>query len=143
MADFPQLLAGPLQDGVLKASSGLSSLLGSVRNSSLADSMPSTMPSLRSIAKFALGAAQFAFLAPPNNVAQAAQTSSVSCPTTSVLSCHNTTAQTNTCCFNAPGGQLLQTQFWDTNPVAGPSNHWTIHGLWYASPLLHNLPSSP
>ncbi|KUJ21753.1 ribonuclease T2 [Mollisia scopiformis] len=46
------------------------------------------------------------------------------------LSCHNTTAVADTCCFNAPGGQLLQTQFWDTSPSTGPSNSWTIHGLW-------------
>lgn len=46
------------------------------------------------------------------------------------LSCHNTTAIANTCCFNAPGGTLLQTQYWDTNPAAGPARHWTIHGLW-------------
>jgi ribonuclease T2 len=46
------------------------------------------------------------------------------------LSCHNTTIQSNTCCFNSPGGQLLQTQFWDTNPTTGPWNSWTIHGLW-------------
>lgn len=25
---------------------------------------------------------------------------------------------------------MLQTQFWDTNPSTGPSNSWTIHGLW-------------
>ncbi|KAI9811250.1 MAG: ribonuclease T2-like [Pycnora praestabilis] len=36
----------------------------------------------------------------------------------------------NTCCFNSPGGQLLQTQFWDTDPATGPANHWTVHGLW-------------
>jgi len=30
------------------------------------------------------------------------------------LSCQNTTAVSDLCCFNAPGGQLLQTQFWDT-----------------------------
>ena len=35
------------------------------------------------------------------------------------LSCHNTTAVADLCCFNAPGGQLLQTQFWDTNPSTG------------------------
>jgi hypothetical protein len=29
----------------------------------------------------------------------------------------------------------LQTQFWDTDPVTGPSNSWTIHGLWYVVPL--------
>ncbi|KAH8655903.1 ribonuclease T2 [Xylariales sp. PMI_506] len=39
-------------------------------------------------------------------------------------------ASTNTCCVNKPGGLLLQTQFWDTDPVTGPSNSWTIHGLW-------------
>lgn len=26
--------------------------------------------------------------------------------------------------------QLLQTQFWDTDPSTGPTNSWTIHGLW-------------
>ncbi|CAL1706597.1 unnamed protein product [Somion occarium] len=49
------------------------------------------------------------------------------------LSCHNTTVQKNLCCFNAPGGHFLQTQFWDyKSPVAfaGPNNSWTIHGLW-------------
>jgi hypothetical protein len=35
------------------------------------------------------------------------------------LSCHNTTAVADTCCFNAPGGELLVTQFWDTNPSTG------------------------
>jgi ribonuclease T2 len=46
------------------------------------------------------------------------------------LSCHNTTAVADLCCFNAPGGQLLQTQFWDTDPATGPDDSWTIHGLW-------------
>lgn len=46
------------------------------------------------------------------------------------LSCQNTTAVLDTCCFNFPGGQLLQTQFWDTNPPTGPANSWTVHGLW-------------
>ncbi|CAM1504923.1 Fc.00g025140.m01.CDS01 [Cosmosporella sp. VM-42] len=45
------------------------------------------------------------------------------------LSCHNTTAVEDTCCF-MPSGQLLQTQFWDTDPATGPTNSWTIHGLW-------------
>lgn len=35
------------------------------------------------------------------------------------LSCHNTTVQADLCCFNAPGGQLLLTQFWDTDPSTG------------------------
>jgi len=34
------------------------------------------------------------------------------------------------CCYESPGGLLLQTQFWDTNPSTGPSDSWTIHGLW-------------
>ncbi|KAL8886545.1 MAG: hypothetical protein Q9215_005767 [Flavoplaca cf. flavocitrina] len=36
----------------------------------------------------------------------------------------------DTCCFNAPGGLLLLTQFWDTNPPTGPDDSWTVHGLW-------------
>lgn len=51
------------------------------------------------------------------------------------LSCHNTTAVQDLCCFNAPGGQLLQTQFWDTDPSTGPSDSWTIHGLWSINDL--------
>ena len=34
------------------------------------------------------------------------------------------------CQTNTPGGLFLQTQFWDYNPATGPSNSWTIHGLW-------------
>jgi len=53
------------------------------------------------------------------------------CATTGVpASCQNATAQTNLCCFEAPGGLIMQTQFWDTDPSTGPSNSWTIHGLW-------------
>ncbi|KAF8608200.1 ribonuclease Le37 [Ceratobasidium sp. AG-I] len=53
-----------------------------------------------------------------------------SCPLSGSTSCQNTTAQANLCCFEAPGGQLLQTQFWDFDPSIGPSDSWTIHGLW-------------
>ncbi|KAL0951602.1 hypothetical protein HGRIS_008280 [Hohenbuehelia grisea] len=52
------------------------------------------------------------------------------CSTTGAASCHNTSSVSNLCCFEAPGGLLLQTQFWDTNPSTGPSDSWTIHGLW-------------
>ncbi|RYO83420.1 hypothetical protein DL766_002610 [Monosporascus sp. MC13-8B] len=56
---------------------------------------------------------------------------SVSCPLNSPLSCQNTaTAAVDTCCFNQPGGQLLLTQFWDTDPPTGPMDSWTMHGLW-------------
>lgn len=60
----------------------------------------------------------------------ATSTSSTSTPTSSAgpktcmnpqLSCHNTTEVEDTCCFNAPGGQLLLTQFWDTSPSTGTS----------------------
>ncbi|KAI1769840.1 ribonuclease M [Hypoxylon cercidicola] len=52
------------------------------------------------------------------------------CASTTALSCHNTTTVADTCCFNSPGGSLLQTQFWDTDPAVGPDDSWTIHGLW-------------
>ncbi|KJZ72686.1 hypothetical protein HIM_07878 [Hirsutella minnesotensis 3608] len=52
-----------------------------------------------------------------------------SCPSDMPLSCHNSTAVADTCCF-IPAGQILQTQFWDTHPPTGPSDSWTIHGLW-------------
>lgn len=52
------------------------------------------------------------------------------CGTSGQASCHNTTRQTDLCCFESPGGLLLQTQFWDTNPSTGPTDSWTIHGLW-------------
>lgn len=52
------------------------------------------------------------------------------CSTSGTASCHNTSSVSNLCCFESPGGLLLQTQFWDTNPSTGPSNSWTIHGLW-------------
>lgn len=51
------------------------------------------------------------------------------CSTTSTfLSCSG--SSTNTCCINSPGGLFQQVQFWDTDPSTGPSNSWTIHGLW-------------
>src|SRR5689334_19309257 len=53
-----------------------------------------------------------------------------SCPADSPLSCQNTTTVQDLCCFNAPGGQLLLTQFWDADPPTGPEDSWTLHGLW-------------
>ncbi|RSL95219.1 Ribonuclease Trv [Fusarium ambrosium] len=69
------------------------------------------------------------FLVPLALMSGAYAASSKSCPRDLPLSCHNTTAVADTCCF-IPAGQLLQTQFWDANPAAGPSDSWTIHGLW-------------
>lgn len=51
------------------------------------------------------------------------------CPTNTPLSCGSATA-TDTCCTNVPGGLLLQTQFWDYSPSTGPTDSWTVHGLW-------------
>ena len=83
--------------------------------------MPSLYASLRSLPVFCLA------LFSPSQRVLGGSPPTCSNPQTS---CQNTTAVQDTCCFNAPGGQLLQTQFWDTAPATGPSNHWTIHGLW-------------
>ncbi|KAF9887559.1 ribonuclease T2-like [Aspergillus nanangensis] len=53
-----------------------------------------------------------------------------SCPTDVPFSCNNSTSVSDTCCFNSPGGALLLTQFWDTDPATGPTDSWTLHGLW-------------
>ncbi|KAL0947455.1 hypothetical protein HGRIS_013562 [Hohenbuehelia grisea] len=45
-------------------------------------------------------------------------------------SCQNTTTVEDMCCFEHPGGLLMQTQFWDSEPANGPEDSWTIHGLW-------------
>lgn len=45
-------------------------------------------------------------------------------------SCSSGSTSADKCCVNSPGGLFLQTQFWDTDPVTGPDDSWTIHGLW-------------
>lgn len=97
------------------------------------DKMPSMISSIRSIAKTAYTYAQLALLFS----ADPGQSTSASCPNAQ-LSCSSGATTTNYCCFNFPGGLLLQTQFWDTNPPTGPSDSWTIHGLWSA-PFLYLL----
>ncbi|KAB2572817.1 Ribonuclease T2 [Lasiodiplodia theobromae] len=92
----------------------------------LGDTMASSLPSLRTVSKLALGGAQV--LLGAGSSAHAG--TSKSCSADGALSCQNTTVQTDLCCFNAPGGQLLMTQFWDTQPVTGPVDSWTMHGLW-------------
>lgn len=93
-----------------------------------ASQVDTAMPSIRTLSKIALGGAQV--LLGGGGGQRVEGTFTQTCPSPQ-LSCHNTTVVTNLCCFNAPGGQLLQTQFWDTNPPTGPSNSWTLHGLWY------------
>ncbi|KAK5132857.1 hypothetical protein LTR08_008573 [Meristemomyces frigidus] len=92
------------------------------------------MPSIRSlsgVALSALGSAQSVLGMKSPLARQAGYDIAVSATcTNSQLSCHNTSAVEDLCCFNSPGGALLQTQFWDTNPVTGPVDSWTIHGLW-------------
>jgi len=83
------------------------------------------MPSLKTLSKIALGGAQVILGHGGRVMGDFTQ----SCPNAQ-LSCHNTTAVENLCCFNAPGGQILQTQFWDASPATGPEDSWTIHGLW-------------
>ncbi|KAL5365519.1 ribonuclease T2-like protein [Aspergillus floccosus] len=53
-----------------------------------------------------------------------------SCPSDIPFSCTNSTSVPDSCCFNSPGGALLLTQFWDYDPATGPSDSWTLHGLW-------------
>ncbi|KAL1985807.1 hypothetical protein VTN96DRAFT_7299 [Rasamsonia emersonii] len=55
-----------------------------------------------------------------------------SCPANSPVSCSSSSSKSSSgsCCLESPGGLLLQTQFWDTDPVTGPTDSWTIHGLW-------------
>ena len=129
-------LPGVIQDQDRVQNASISALERVLRSTStrilslsLSSTMPMTMttPSLRSIAKFALGSAQVALL-PSFQTVHAG--TPPSCPNPQ-LSCQNTTVVQDTCCFNAPGGQLLQTQFWDTNPPTGPVDSWTLHGLWY------------
>ncbi|KAF2838625.1 ribonuclease T2 [Patellaria atrata CBS 101060] len=87
----------------------------------------SSLPSIQSFSKLAFGGAQV--LLGSETQVPLGRSSGYSCPHPQ-LSCHNTSVVENTCCFNYPGGQMLQTQFWDTHPVTGPVDSWTVHGLW-------------
>lgn len=107
-----------LKDGVQSAAASLEAVAPHASDAA-------AMPSLRTLGKIAIGGAQVLLGGGRGVVGGFTQ----SC-TSPQLSCHNTTAVANLCCFNAPGGQLLQTQFWDTNPPTGPSDSWTLHGLW-------------
>lgn len=107
-----------------KVVSTATSLVPSPASSSVVDAMASSMPSIRSLSKLAfglMGAGQSVLGTTIGNLQSCANPQ---------LSCQNTTVVENLCCFNAPGGQLLLTQFWDTNPVTGPVDSWTVHGLW-------------
>jgi ribonuclease T2 len=100
----------------------LAAAVQSMVTPAVSEAVSTAMPSLRTLGQLALGGAQMV-------LAQGAVNPFQSCSNPQ-LSCHNTTVVENLCCFNAPGGQLLQTQFWDTHPVTGPVDSWTLHGLW-------------
>lgn len=123
---MPGMVGEVLRAGVQKAAEAA----GKVARTPDADSV--AMPSLRTLGKIALGGAQVLLGHGGRVMGDFTQ----SCPTPQ-LSCHNTTVVANLCCFNAPGGQLLQTQFWDTAPATGPVDSWTLHGLWYVSTTSH------
>ncbi|KAM9924311.1 hypothetical protein OXX59_004619 [Metschnikowia pulcherrima] len=53
-----------------------------------------------------------------------------SCPANLPLTCTNSTPIHNSCCFESPGGIMLQTQFWDYFPAIGSNDSFTLHGLW-------------
>lgn len=52
------------------------------------------------------------------------------CPIDLPLSCSNSTPVDSSCCFESPGGIMLQTQFWDYYPPIGANDSFTLHGLW-------------
>lgn len=125
MAVLGESWAEGIRDGVLNGAPAIS--VSSV--SSAVDTMASTLPSVRTLSKLALGGAQVLLGGGQRVLGGTPETCS-----NPQLSCHNTTAVQDLCCFNAPGGQLLQTQFWDTDPATGPDDSWTIHGLWCVHP---------
>lgn len=51
-----------------------------------------------------------------------------SCPSDTPLSCSGSAEAS--CCYEAPGGILLATQFWDYYPAVGADDEFTLHGLW-------------
>jgi ribonuclease T2 len=48
-----------------------------------------------------------------------------SCPANSPISCQTSGTIQNTCCTEVQG-QVLQTQFWDSDPATGPEDSWTV-----------------
>lgn len=102
-------------------------------------SLSDKMPSIRSLlSTFSLVTQTVLGLRNPvHRLPSSSLAASASCPNAQ-LSCHNSSAVDNLCCFNSPGGTLLQTQFWDTDPASGPGDSWTIHGLWVSNKILRH-----
>lgn len=96
-----------------------------------------TLPSWRSLLTAALAGSQVPLISDRTSTLDTpAFGPSKSCSHPS-LSCQNSGGSvSDTCCMNYPGGQFALTQFWNSDPHAGPpgylgpNNTWTIHGLW-------------
>ena len=96
---------GVLRDAVLKNLSSPSCLsLPQLDTLSLSNIMSSFLPSVKALSKAALTYSQIALLSSSSTVSGGSP-EACSNPQTS---CQNTSAVIDTCCFNAPGGQLLQ-----------------------------------
>ena len=52
------------------------------------------------------------------------------CPEEIPESCGGTTPLLDSCCYEDPSGVLILTQFWHYDPATGPSDRFTLHGLW-------------
>lgn len=98
-------MQGTLLDTAFKNLSLPSSLsLSQLDTLSLSSIMSSFIPSVKALSKAALTYSQIALLSSSSTVS-AGSPETCSSPQTS---CQNTSVVANTCCFNAPGGQLLQ-----------------------------------
>src|SRR4051812_7162488 len=113
------------RDSVQNAASALGDVSTSTSTSAHPENMASSIPSIRTLSKLAFSGANVLL-----GQGQRVLGGTLQACANPQLSCHNTTVVENLCCFNAPGGQLLQTQFWDTQPATGPETSWTLHGLW-------------
>jgi hypothetical protein len=122
---LPSYLQVLLRDGATYKESPAATLAGDIAKSISSYKMPSLVSSLQSVAKAAVAYSQLVAVLPETPV------HAVSPPvcTNPQLSCQASNVR-DTCCVNAPGGLLLLTQFWDTTPVTGPVDSWTVHGLW-------------
>lgn len=92
-----------LRDGPLKNGSSFS-FSSSFFVELIPNTMASVLPSTRALFKSLLAYSQLLFLSTSNP----AEGGSPPVCTNPQTSCQNTSAVANTCCFNAPGGQLLQ-----------------------------------
>ena len=98
-------MQGAIRDSALKnLSLPFYSALPQLDRPSLSSIMSSFIPSVKALSKAALTYSQIALLSSSTTVSGGSP-DACSNPQTS---CQNTSAVLDTCCFNAPGGQLLQ-----------------------------------